>query len=112
MARAIVFPIGKAIRLLRETIGWDTYRWAKELQISQSMAARIENGSSYPGINLLDRIREIWGIDPYVMAYIFYEDWDKFPEPLRLAFQNLGEEFKKYIASIAVAKHRLPKKVW
>lgn len=62
-------PLGEAIGLIQSTLGWNATRMARELGTSARVFFRTRHRSSPPSLAMVNRIREITGFDPYIIAY-------------------------------------------
>jgi transcriptional regulator with XRE-family HTH domain len=92
--------LGKTARDLRETIGLTQRAAAEKLGISYVHLCNIENNKSVPSSALLDRYRELWGVDLYVLAWCRYGDISRLPAPLRQAAADLADAWKHQVEAI------------
>lgn len=87
--------LGKTVKYIRERKGLSQGDAAKLLDISQVHLSNIENNKSHPSPTLLDRIRDAWGVDPYVLAWCLYGDANKLPKPVRKPMVELARAWRK-----------------
>lgn len=72
-----------AAREIREALGWQSARMARELGLSRHLWSKYELGSVQFTQVILERFRLATGIDPYVLAYISRWDHSQLPEDVR-----------------------------
>lgn len=83
--------LGKTARQLRETLGMTQRAMAEALGITPVHLCNIENGKSQPSPELLNRYREKWEVDLYVLAWCLQGNTDKLPVGLRDAANVIAE---------------------
>ena len=93
--------LGKTARHLRETLGLTQRAAAKALGISYVHLCNVENNKSMPSPALLDRFRELWNVDLYVLAWCLHGDADKLPKPLRKPMAELARAWQEQIGAAA-----------
>jgi len=57
----------------------------------------VESDKKQPSQSLLDRYRELWGIDLYVLAWSLHGDVSQLPKPLQAAAKALSDRWKCHI---------------
>ena len=92
--------IGKTARFLREKKGLSQRQAADALGITQVHLSNIENNKSQPSPNLLDRYRELWGVDLYVLAWCLHGDTSRLPEAVRKPMHQLAEAWKRELGDL------------
>ena len=90
-------PIGRTARSLRDTLGLTQREMAEALGITTVHLSNIENGKAIPSPALLDKFREVWDIDLYVLAWCQLGDSGKLPERLRNAASDIETTWKRQI---------------
>jgi transcriptional regulator with XRE-family HTH domain len=100
-----MIPLGKTARHLRESLGLTQRDAAHELHISVVHLSNIENNKALPSPALLERFREIWNVDLYVLAWCLHGDVEKLPQAVRKPMAELAKAWQKQLAS-AVATNR------
>jgi transcriptional regulator with XRE-family HTH domain len=105
-------PVHKACERIRYAIGWSKARMAQEIGITLTTWRRYEAGRTNVSINTLDIIREVTGIDPYVLAYSLYCDISKLPKDVREAHAALHKAWEKAIEDMHRDRQKLPTSWW
>jgi transcriptional regulator with XRE-family HTH domain len=78
---------------------------ATALGVSYVHLSNVERGKSAPSPRLLERFKEVFGVDLYVLAWCLSED-DELPEPLRLHRRQLAEEWRRVLAEQPECSHK------
>ena len=73
---------------------------ASRLGISYVHLCNIERDRAAPSQALIDRYRELWGIDLYVLAWCLHGDANKLPKGMRTAAMKLARGWQRQIAAI------------
>tara|TARA_R110002049_G_scaffold166600_1_gene332696 strand:+ start:881 stop:1192 length:312 start_codon:yes stop_codon:yes gene_type:complete len=89
--------LGEAAKELRNSLGIKQREAAIALGISDVHLCNIEKNRATPSPQLLEKYREVWGIDLYVFAWCMYGDVSKLPVNMRKAALTLLEGWKKQI---------------
>lgn len=97
--------VGKTARHLRETLGLTQRAAANTLGITCVHLCNIENNKSAPSPALLERYRELWNVDLYVLAWCLHGDADRLPKPLRKPMAELAKTWQEQIEK-AAARNR------
>lgn len=74
-----MIKLGRTIKHVREQLGLTQREVAQQLGISNVHLCNIENNEATTSLALVDRFREIWGIDLYILAWCLYGDVGKLP---------------------------------
>jgi transcriptional regulator with XRE-family HTH domain len=82
--------LGKTARQFRETLGLSQRAMAAELGITPVHLCNIENNKALPSQSLLDRYRERWDVDLYVLAWCLHGDVYRLPPRLRKAAAEIA----------------------
>ena len=93
--------LGKTARHLRESLGLTQRAAAKQLDISCVHLCNIENNKSVPSPALLERFRELWNVDLYVLAWCLHGDAGKLPRALRKPMAELARAWQEQIGAAA-----------
>ena len=73
---------------------------AEKLQISYVHLSNLENDKAAPTRKVLERFREVWGIDLYVLSWCMTGELKKLPLPFRDPAKKLTEAWKKHIEDL------------
>jgi transcriptional regulator with XRE-family HTH domain len=92
--------LGKTARDLRHSLGLSQREVASLLGVSVVHLCNIENNKSAPSQALLDRYRDLWGVDLYVLAWCQTGDIEKLPAGVRTAAKRLATAWKERISSL------------
>jgi transcriptional regulator with XRE-family HTH domain len=86
--------LGKTAKYLREELGLTQRAAAEALGISYVHLSNIENNKAIPSAGLLDRYRELWGVDLYVLAWCLHGDLNRLPKAVRKPMAELAAAWK------------------
>jgi transcriptional regulator with XRE-family HTH domain len=92
--------LGKSAKYLRERKGLSQKAAADALGISQVHLSNIENNKALPSPNLLDRYRELWGVDLYVLAWCLFGDPNQLPQAIRKPMQALADAWRRQLGDV------------
>jgi len=92
--------LGKTARYLRERKKLSQKATADALGITQVHLSNIENNKALPSPNLLERYRQLWGVDLYVFAWCLYGDASQLPEAVRGPMQELAKAWKRELGEL------------
>lgn len=84
---------GRIIRDMRTHRGLSLRDAGRELGISYVHLCNVENGRSQAGPDLLIAVRSVWGLDPYVFAWLLDGDENRLPPKLRKAAATLARQW-------------------
>jgi transcriptional regulator with XRE-family HTH domain len=98
--------LGQTARLLRERNGLTQKAAADALGITQVHLSNIENNKSIPSTHLLDRYREIWDVDLYILAWCLFGDPSELPRSVRKPMMELGKAWKRELGDLAKSAAR------
>lgn len=93
--------VGEIARELRKTAGLTQRAAADALGVSYVHLCNIENGKSAPSASLLDRCRDLWGVDLYVLAWCRHGDVGNLPTQMRQAASELSKGWQERIETLA-----------
>lgn len=102
LAKAMTIKIGQAARRVREVEGLTQRATAKKLGVSVVHLCNIERNNSAPSQALIDRYRELWGVDLYILAWCLFGDENQLPERVRRPMKALADAWRKELAHKAV----------
>jgi transcriptional regulator with XRE-family HTH domain len=97
---AIMIKLGSAARSLRESLGLRQKDVADRLGISTVYLCNIENDKANPSPALLQKYREKWGIDLYVLAWCLYGDVERLPAGVRKQAAALAHAWKRQLDAL------------
>lgn len=89
--------LGNTARELRESLGLTQRAAAQALGISFVHLCNIEKNRAVPSQTLIDRMRDLWGIDLYVFAWCKHGDASKLPSSVQKAAAELAEGWQQQI---------------
>lgn len=98
--------VGRAIRQIRESRGLTQRAAAEALGISSVHLCNVENEKSTPSDELVDRIRDIWRVDPYVLAWCLYGAVEKLPKRLQEPTRRLASAWREELGLCNNASER------
>jgi transcriptional regulator with XRE-family HTH domain len=92
--------LGQTARYLRERKGLSQKDAAEALEISQVHLSHIENNHAVPSPNLVDRYRQLWGVDLHVLAWCLHGDPDDLPAAVRKPMRELAKAWKRELGDV------------
>lgn len=98
--------VGKTARHLRESLGLTQVEMAELLDITNIHLSNVENNKAFPSQGLIDRYREKFGIDLYVLAWCRQGDADKLPAGVRQSAERLARAWEKRIEGLIKQRRR------
>jgi transcriptional regulator with XRE-family HTH domain len=96
--------IGKVAKELREKLGISQKEAAESLGVTNVYLSNIENDKASPSSALLDKYRELWGIDLYVVAWCRYGDISKLPPEVQNTAAKLSKLWNRQLEQLAARK--------
>ena len=93
--------LGKTARYVRERKGLTTRAAADLLSISHAHLINIENNKAAPSMALLDKFREVFGIDLPVLAWCLYGDPKALPQAVRGPMEALARAWRAELGDVA-----------
>ncbi len=93
-----MIDIGSTAKSLRESVGWTQRRTADALGVSPVHLCNFEKGKVPLTPSMLEKYRELWGIDLYVLAWCEHGDPSELPAAVRTAAEKLAEVWKRRVA--------------
>lgn len=90
--------VGRIAKQLRESLGLTQQEVARALGITNVHVSNIENEKSFPSQNLIDRYREFFEVDLYVLAWCECGDLDRLPRSIREPASQLARACKERFA--------------
>lgn len=97
--------VGKTARDLRESLGFTQHEMAERLGITNVHLSNVENNKAFPSQALIDRYRELFDIDLYVLAWCRHGDVAKLPPAVREPAERLARAWEKRFADL-IRRHR------
>ncbi len=101
-----MIKLGEAIRYLRNRLGLSQRDAAEELGISFVHLSNIENGKASPSPEMLERFRDAWGIDIYMLAAGMFSDQKCVPKPLRGPLAALTKAWREEVERLIVVRKK------
>ena len=100
----MAIAMGTTLRELRVVRLQKTQReLADKLGISVVHLSNIETGAANPSRDLVDRFRELSGVDLYVLTWCRQGDNKKLPAPVRKAAQALADAMEEELTGLTGA---------
>ena len=101
-------PVYKAAKRLRDVLGYDVNRMATEIGVHSTVWGRLEAGSVNFSTRTLGLVRDVTGIDLYVLAYFLYADTNHLPESVRKLHGLLRDEWELQLNRMLEMRRKLP----
>jgi transcriptional regulator with XRE-family HTH domain len=106
-------PVNEALKRIREAIGWDRKRMGMELGMAAQAYSPLESGKHELSLRVIERVREVTGICPYILAWSLYAiEIDKLPEPVQKAHAALKDEWEKALDAMYRNRMLIPTGWW
>jgi transcriptional regulator with XRE-family HTH domain len=105
-------PLHKTAKRIREALGWTQERMATELGYSRDTWRPYETDRQPFPLRIVERIREITGLDPYMLAYVLYYDGRKLPQPIQALLAELRKTWEEQLDDMTHCRHHLPTGYW
>lgn len=93
--------LGKTARYIREAQGLNQREAAQQLGISDVHLCNVENNKSSPSSALIDRYRELWSVDLYVLAWCLNGDASQLPASIQKPAEQLAKAWRKQLGIAA-----------
>jgi transcriptional regulator with XRE-family HTH domain len=97
--------VGKTAKQLREALGLTQVEMANKLGITIIYISKIENDHSFPTRQIIERYREEFGIDLYVMAWCQHGDVRKLPASIREPATALAKAWEERFGALLKKNH-------
>ena len=97
---ADTIKLGDAIKFVRNKFRLSQRDAANELGISFVHLNRVETGKASPSQEVLNKFREVWGVDVYLVAVCFFADPTKLPEKMRGPILKLKDAWKSEFENV------------
>ncbi len=101
-----MIKLGKTARHLRESLGLTQREAARRLQVTAVHLCNVESNKSAPSSDLVNRYRELWDIDLYVLAWCLHGDATSLPIAIRKPMQELAKAWKQELAEKGAIKRK------
>ena len=95
-----MIPLGNTARRVRECKNLTQKAAAEALGITSVHLSNIENNKAVPSPALLDRFRELWDVDLYILAWCLYGNPDDLPEPVRKPMRELAKAWIEQLGDL------------
>jgi transcriptional regulator with XRE-family HTH domain len=96
--------LGQTARDLRDSLGLTQRAAAEALGISFVHLCNVEKNRAAPSQALVDKYRELWGVDLHVLAWCKKGNTAKLPKGLRKAAAELAEVWQEHVESLVEGK--------
>lgn len=90
--------VGKAIRIIRQQQGLSQKAAAEKLGVTNIHLCNVEKGNAEPSLSLTRFVTELWGTDPFVLAWVVGGDVNSLPEPIRPAAGRLTKVWREMLS--------------
>jgi transcriptional regulator with XRE-family HTH domain len=98
--------VGNTARQLRESLGLTQQEMADSLGITNVHLSHIENSKSFPSQDLIDRFRDRFEVDLYILAWCSDKtNEERIPLSLRKPAAQLARAWERRLVNI-VKSHR------
>lgn len=102
-----MISVGKTVRHLRQSLCMTQQQMADALGVTNVHLSHIENSKSFPSQDLMNRFREAFEVDLYILAWCSDEENVKqIPQALRKHATALSEAWRERLETI-LKRHRM-----
>lgn len=101
-----MIPLGKAAKWIRTEFGLSQRAAARELGITAVYLCLIEHGHRQPSLSMMEKFREAWGIDLYMVAATRFVDRKEYPPLIHAAMDRL-EYMWNHVVQVAAFSRRI-----
>jgi transcriptional regulator with XRE-family HTH domain len=100
----MAIALGTTLRELRvDRLQLTQRELAEKLRISVVHLSNIETGTANPSRDLVDRFRDLCGVDLYILTWCRHGDLQKLPAPVRKAAQALADAMEEELTGLTGA---------
>jgi transcriptional regulator with XRE-family HTH domain len=92
--------LGQTARDFRVSLGLTQRAAADALGVSYVHLCNVEKNRTAPSQALVDRYRELWGVDLHVLAWCSRGNVNMLPKDLRRAASELDKAWRDYVDSL------------
>ena len=96
-------PLASAARFVREQRQMTQRAVAEVLGVSFVHVSNVERGRAVPSAALVERYREVFGVDLHVLGWCLFEDEDHIPDAVRGPRRTLALAMRRELAAGANA---------
>lgn len=96
--------LGQTARFVRDKKRLTLREAASKLGISHVHLCNIENNNVKASLDLLSKIREVYGVDLIVLAWCLYGDPEQLPPAVRGPMKALAEAWKREFEDLVSSK--------
>jgi hypothetical protein len=96
--------LGQTARYVREHKKMTLREAAAKLGISHVHLCNIENNHAAASLQLLDKVKEVYGVDLMVLAWCLHGDPERLPPSVREPMKALAAAWRKELGDIATAE--------
>jgi transcriptional regulator with XRE-family HTH domain len=93
--------VGKTARYVRERKGLTLRAAAGLLEISHVHLCNIENNRAVASLQLLEKMKDVYGVDLLVLGWCLYGDVNRLPPAVRAPMKALGEAWLEELGAVA-----------
>jgi transcriptional regulator with XRE-family HTH domain len=93
----MTMKLGDTARTLREEFGLTQRAAADRLGVSFVHLSNLENDKARPSPELLEKFRDVYGVDLYVYAWCRRGELERLPKGMQAATRRLTAEWDKVI---------------
>lgn len=98
--------LGSTARRIREHKQLTQKAAAEALGITSVYLSQIENNKAVPSQAILDKYRELWGVDLYVLAWCLHGNTDELPEAVRKPMKELARIWTEQLDGFVPETHK------
>src|SRR3954469_15290400 len=96
--------LGQTARYVRERKQLTLREAAAKLGISHVHLCNIENNRAVASLQLLEKMKDVYGVDLIVLGWCLYGDLNRLPPAVRAPMKALGDAWMKELGAIATPR--------
>jgi transcriptional regulator with XRE-family HTH domain len=95
-----MIQLGQTARFIREKKGLTLREAAAKLDISHPHLCNIETNQAVPSLQLIEKMKEVYGVDLMIMSWLRHGNLDRLPKSVREAAKTLAKAWESEIDDI------------
>lgn len=95
-------PLARTARFVRERRQMTQRAAAEALGVSYVHVSNIERGRAVPSAALIERYREVFGVDLHVLSWCMFEEDDQIPASIRGPREKLARALRAELTGFAL----------
>lgn len=99
-----MIQLGNTIKYVRETKGLTQRAAANALGVSDVHLCNLEHDKARPSEDLLNKMRNEWGVDIYILSWCLFGDVKRLPKAVRAPMEQLAQAWRNELEKKRILK--------